>query len=62
MGSDFMTYRVIVYPVVHTTYDKQQESVFEHLRGNQLHVSGDGHSDSPRYSVSYATYLLWTLP
>ena len=35
--------------------------VVEYLRGNQLHMSGDGHCDSSGYSAKYATYL-WTLP
>ena len=47
-----------VYPVVHTTYVRQQEALVEYLRGNQLHLSGDGRCDSPGYSVKYATYSL----
>ena len=39
-----------VYPVVHTTYIRQ-EAVIEYLR---LRLSGD----SPGYSAKYATYLL----
>ena len=50
-----------MYPVVHTTYVRQQEAVVEYLRSNQLHLSSDGHCDSPGYSARYATYL-WTLP
>ena len=34
-------------PVVHTTYVRQQEAIVEYLRGNQLHLSGDGHCGSP---------------
>ena len=30
----------------------------KYLRGNQLHLSGDGHCDSPGYSAKYATYSL----
>ena len=47
-----------MYPVVHTTYVRQQEAVVEYLRDNQLHLSGDGCCDSPRYSAIYATYSL----
>ena len=47
-----------VYPVVHTTYVRQQEAVVEYLRGNQLHLSGDGRCDGPWYSAKYATYSL----
>ena len=50
--------REYVYPVVHTTYVRQQEAVVEYLRGNQLHLSGDGRCDSPGYSAKYATYSL----
>ena len=50
--------RDCVYPVVHTTYVRQQEAVVEYLWGNQLHLSGDGHCDSPGYSAKYATYSL----
>ena len=45
-----------MYPVVHTTYVRQQEAVVEYLRSNQLHLSGDDHCDSPGYSTKYATY------
>jgi len=44
-----------VYPVVHIT---QREAVAECLRGNQLHLSGDGCCDSPGYSADYCTYTL----
>ena len=47
-----------VYSVVHTTYVRQQEAVVEYLKGNQLHLSGDGRCHSPRYSAKYATYSL----
>ena len=47
-----------LYPVVHTNYIRQQEAVIEYLRGNQLHLSGDGHCDSPGYSGKYGTYTL----
>ena len=47
-----------VYPVVHTTYIRQQEAVVEYLRDNWLHLSGDGRCDSPGYSAKYATYSL----
>ena len=47
-----------MYPVVHTTYVRQQEAVVEYLRGNQLHLSGDGRCDSPGYSAKYVTYSL----
>ena len=47
-----------VYPVVHTTYVRQQETVIEYLRDNQLRLSIDGHCDSPGYSAKYATYSL----
>ena len=47
-----------MYPVVHTTYIRQQEVVIEYLRDNQLHLSGDGHCDSPGYSAKYATYSI----
>ena len=36
-----------LYPVVHTNYVRQQEAMIEYLRGNQLHLSGYGHYDSP---------------
>jgi len=39
--------RKYMYPVVHTTYVKQQEAIVEYLRESQLHLSGDGHCDSP---------------
>jgi len=47
-----------VYPVVHTTYTKQQEAVVEYLKGSQLHFSGDGRCDGPGYSARYCTYTL----
>ena len=47
-----------LYPVVHTNYIRQQEAVIEYLRGNQLHLSGDGRCDSPGYSAKYGTYTL----
>ena len=47
-----------MYPVVHTTYVRQQEVFTEYLRDNQLHLSGDSHCDSPGYSVKYTTYSL----
>ena len=47
-----------LYPVVHTNYVRQQEAVIKYLRGNQLHLSGDGRCDSPGYSAKYATYTL----
>ena len=47
-----------VYPVVLTTYVRQQEAVIEYLRYNQLHLSGDGHYDSPEYSAKHATYSI----
>ena len=50
--------RDYVYPVVHTTYVRQQEAVVEYLRGNQLHLSGDDRCDSLEYSAKYATYSL----
>ena len=53
-----MTYRDCVYPFVHTTYVRQQEAVVECLRDNHLHLSGDGHCDSPEYIAKYATYSL----
>ena len=46
-----------LYPIVHTNYVRQQEAVIEYLRGNQLHLSGDGHCDSPGYSAKYVWYL-----
>jgi len=46
-----------VYTIVHTIYVRQ-EAVIEYLRGKQLHLSGDGCCDSPRYSAKYGTYLL----
>ena len=36
----------------------QQEAVIEYLRGNKLHLSGDGRCDSPGYSAKYGTYSL----
>ena len=47
-----------LYPVVHTNYVMQQEAVIEYLRGNKLHLSGDGRCDSPGYSAKYGTYSL----
>ena len=47
-----------LYPVVHINYIRQQEAVIEYLRGNQLHLSGDGRCDSPGYSAKYGTYTL----
>ena len=47
-----------MYPIVHTTYVRQQEAVVEYLRGNQLYLSGDGHCDSPGCSAKYTTYSL----
>ena len=32
--------------------------MIEYLRGNQLHLSGDGRCDSPGYSAKYGTYTL----
>ena len=50
--------RDYVYPVVYTTYVRQQEAVVEYLRGNQLHLSGSGRCESPGYSAKCATYSL----
>ena len=50
--------RDYVYPVVQSTYVRQQEAVVEYFRDNQLHLSGDSHCDSPGYSTKYATYSL----
>ena len=47
-----------LYPVVHTNYVMQQEFVVEYLVGYKLHLSGDGHCDSPGYSAKYGTYSL----
>ena len=47
-----------LYPVIHTNYVRPQQTVIEYLRGNQLHLSADGRSDSPGYSVKYGTYSL----
>ena len=47
-----------VYPIVHTTYVRQQDAIIAYLRNNQLHLSSDGRLDSPGYSAKYATYLL----
>ena len=47
-----------LYPVVHTNYAMQQEAVIEYLRGNKLHLFGDGRCDSPGYSAKYGTYIL----
>ena len=35
--------RDFLYPVVHSTYVRLQENVFEYLRGNQLYLSRYGH-------------------
>ena len=32
--------------------------MIEYLRGNQLHLFGDGRCDSPGYSAKYGTYTL----
>ena len=45
--------RDFLYPVVHSTYVRQQESVVEYLRDNQLYLSRYGHCDSLRYSAIY---------
>lgn len=50
--------RDYMYPVVHTTYVRQQEVVIEYLRDNQLHLSDDGCCDSLGYSSKCATYSL----
>ena len=47
-----------MYPVVHTTYVRQQEVFTEYSRDNQLHLSGDSRCDSPGYSAKYTTYSL----
>ena len=47
-----------LYPVVHTNYIRQQEAVMKYLRGNQLHLYGDGHCGSPGYSAKYNTYTV----
>ena len=47
-----------LYPVVHTAYVQQQQTVTEFLRGKPLQLSGDGRCDSPGHS---AKYPLWTL-
>ena len=47
-------------------YVRQQEDVVEYLRGNQLHLSGDGRCDSPgtyinnRLNTTYFLHLLHT--
>ena len=47
-----------MYPIVHTNYVMQQEAVIEYLKGNKLHLSGDGCCDSPGYSAKYGAYSL----
>ena len=56
--SERYLYIKYLYLVVHTNYVRQQEAVIEYLRGNQLHLSGDGHCDSPGYSAKYGIYTL----
>ena len=49
MFNEWYFYRLqkeYLYPVVHTNYVMQQEAVIEYLRGNKLHLSGDGRCDS----------------
>ena len=51
-----------MYPVVHTTYVRQQEAVVEYLRGNQLHLSG-GVVVTVLDTVPNMPHThLWTLP
>lgn len=50
-----------LYPVIHTTYIRQHETVIEFLKGTPLQLSGDGRCDSPGYSAKYCTYS-WTMP
>ena len=47
-----------LFPVIHTNYVMQQDTVLEFLRGNNLQLSGDGRCDSPGYSDKYCTYSL----
>ena len=47
-----------LYPVLHTTYVQQQQTVTEFLRGKPLQLSGDGRCDSPGHSAKYCTYSL----
>ena len=46
-----------LYPAVHSTYVKLQESVFEYLRSNQLYLSRYGHCDNLGYSAIYRIAL-----
>ena len=47
-----------LYPIVHTAYVQQQQTVTEFLRGKPLQLSGDGRCDSPGHSAKYCTYSL----
>ena len=47
-----------LFPVIHTNYLMQQDAVLEFLRGQHLHLSGDGRCDSPGYSARYCSYSL----
>ena len=47
-----------LFPVIHTNYAMQQNTIVEFLRGTNLQLSGDGRCDSPGYSAKYCTYSL----
>ena len=47
-----------LYPVLHTAYIQQQQTVVEFLKGLPLNLSGDGRCDSPGYSAKYCSYTL----
>ena len=57
LGHAIFTLKVSLHEIL-ITYVRQQEAVFEYLRGKQLHLSGDICCDSPGYSAKYSTYTI----
>ena len=47
-----------LFPVIHRTWTRHQQLIFQRLQGQDLKISGDGRCDSPGYSAKYCTYTL----
>ncbi|CAN7938531.1 unnamed protein product, partial [Ixodes hexagonus] len=46
----------LVFPAATKTWEAEQKSLLTAMKGNKLHLAGDGRADSPGYSAKYGTY------
>ena len=47
-----------LFPVVHTTWENEQQTLLDSLNGRSVRLAGDGRCDSPGYSAKYCTYTM----